>query len=46
MSDQIKKVLEEKRAKLVEMRRARDEREAQLAAAKKGSTEVRPFSMS
>jgi dynein intermediate chain len=42
MADRVKKELEEKRAKLVELRRARDERKALLAQAEKGSTEVRP----
>ena len=40
MADRVKKELEEKRAKLVELRRARDERKALLAQAEKGSSEV------
>lgn len=40
MADRVKKELEEKRAKLVELRRARDERKALLAQAEKGTSEV------
>jgi hypothetical protein len=43
MADRVKKELEEKRAKLVELRRARDERKALLAQAEKGTSEVNPF---
>jgi hypothetical protein len=42
MADRVKKELEEKRAKLVELRRARDERKALLAQAEKGTSEVNP----
>jgi dynein intermediate chain len=42
MADRVKKELEEKRAKLVELRRARDERKALLAQAEKGTSEVYP----
>jgi dynein intermediate chain len=42
MADRVKKELEEKRAKLVELRRARDERKALLARAEKGTSEVNP----
>ena len=42
MADRVKKELEEKRAKLVELRRARDERKALLAQAEKGTSDVNP----
>lgn len=41
MSDRVKKELEEKKAKLAELRRAREERRAILAQGEKAQAEVR-----
>jgi len=41
MSDRVKKDIEEKKAKLAELRRAREERKAILAQADKAQVEVR-----